>query len=200
MSDANCDEALDDWFVREVLSLERAVVQYLRRACRNPADVDDILQDAYARVYAAARKERPAYPKAFLFRTARNIVIDRARRADVIFIEAIADIDAAAVLWNEADAEQALSSRQELNALRAALETLPARRREVVALIKIEGCSQREAAERTGLSVSTIEKHVAQGMSDLAEALYGEGRPFEGETQGRGNIARFWRKWKQRKT
>lgn len=54
MSDVNYDEALDDWFVRAVLSLERAVVHYLRRVCRNPADVDDILQDAYARVYAAA--------------------------------------------------------------------------------------------------------------------------------------------------
>ncbi len=186
---------LDRWFVSEVLCHERALRGYLRRACRQASDVEDVLQDTYARTYAAARTERPTHVRAFVFRTARNILIDRARRAEIVAIDAIADIEAIPVSTYEADAEAILSSREELSALAHALDTLPPKCREVVALLKIEGCSQREVVERLGISASTVEKHVSKGLRRLAEALYGEGQPFEG-ARGRGVVMKLLRRQK----
>jgi RNA polymerase sigma-70 factor (ECF subfamily) len=48
----------------------------------------DIRQEAYARVYEAARKARPVAPKAFLFATARHLMADRVRRERIVSIQA----------------------------------------------------------------------------------------------------------------
>ena len=65
---------LDDWFVREILPHEAALTRYLRRLCRSDADVADVRQDAYVRVYESAARVRPALPKSFLFAIARNLI------------------------------------------------------------------------------------------------------------------------------
>ena len=85
---------VQEWFVREVLPLEAALVQYLQHNWRNKADVEDILQDVYVKVCEAAAKERPQHTKSFVFTTARNTLIDRVRKEQVVPIEAVADLDA----------------------------------------------------------------------------------------------------------
>src|SRR5688500_20213164 len=88
---------LKAWFFREVLPLEPALMRCLRRNWRNSAELVDLRQDIYARIYDAAREELPLQTKAFLFATARNHLINRARRARVISIELVADLEALSV-------------------------------------------------------------------------------------------------------
>ena len=64
---------LDAWFVREVLPLEAMLVQFLRRSWRNRADVDDLCQEVYVRIYEAAQKEIPDPARPFVFAVARNL-------------------------------------------------------------------------------------------------------------------------------
>lgn len=169
---------VDRWFVEEVLALEAALIGFLRRQWRNDADVADLRQETYARVYEAAQRELPRHVKAFVFMTARNLMIDRARRAQVVSMETIADFESLPVFTNEPDAEERLSSRQELKALQRALDILPPRCREIVIMRKIEGLPQKQVAEMLGIAESTVEKQVAKGISRLADTLYGVGGDF----------------------
>jgi DNA-directed RNA polymerase specialized sigma24 family protein len=66
----------------------------------------DIRQEAYARVYEAARKARPVAPKAFLFATARHLMADRVRRERIVSIQAGGENEYLNVLIDEISPEQ----------------------------------------------------------------------------------------------
>src|SRR5580692_7002477 len=85
---------VDAWFAREVLPLEAALMQFLQHNWRNKSDVADLRQDVYVQVYEAALRQIPDKPKQFVFATARNLLVDRVRREQVVPIEAVADLDA----------------------------------------------------------------------------------------------------------
>ena len=84
---------VDDWFVGQVLPLEAALERFLRRRRLAGDEVSDLRQEVYARVYDAARRALPLSVKAFVFATAHNLLRDRARRARIVSIEAVADLD-----------------------------------------------------------------------------------------------------------
>lgn len=161
----------DDWFVQEVLPLEAALVRYLRRNWRDESEIADLRQEVYARVFDKALSAIPAQAKPFVFMTARNLIIDRVRRLRVVSIELVADTDALDVTADDLTPDRVASARQELRRLQAALDALPPRCREVVALRKIEGLSQRDVAARLGITEDTVEHHVMKGMKHLADAL-----------------------------
>jgi RNA polymerase sigma factor (sigma-70 family) len=168
-----------EWFVSKVLPLESALMQFLQHNWRNVSDVEDLLQDVYVRVCEAALKQQPDSPRAFVFTTARNLLIDHVRHARVIPIEIADDLDAYGIADDEPGPERSAGAREELRRLSAALDRLPPRCREVVVLRRIEGMSRAQIASRLGIAESTVAEHLAKGMSTLADILYSEPR---GET------------------
>lgn len=167
------DDSLDDWFVREILVHEGALVAFLRRAWPDHAEVHDLRQEAYVRVYEAAGKRRPTAPRAFLFTTARHLITDRLRRGRVVSIEPVGDLEALNVLIDEVSPDRRLDAHQILHRLAAAFDSLPPRCREVVWLRRVEELSQKEVAARLGISEKTVEKQVAKGVRLLAGSFYG---------------------------
>jgi RNA polymerase sigma factor (sigma-70 family) len=165
-----------EWFVREVLPLEFALMQFLQHNWRNRSDVEDLLQDVYVRVCEAALKQRPDSPRAFVFATARNLLIDHVRHARVIPIEMADDLDAFGIADDEPGPERSAGAREELRRLSAALDRLPPRCREVVVLRRVEGLSRARIASRLGIAEATVAEHLAKGMSTLADILYGQPR------------------------
>lgn len=166
-------DTLDNWFIEEVLPAERALMRYLRRQWRDPAEWADLRQEVYARVYDAARERRPDNAAAFVLVTARHLLIDRARRQQVVSIEAFAELADLSV--DELTPDRHASGRAELRGVVDALEALPPRCREVVVLRKVDGLSQREVAAQMGITEDTVEKQVAKGMRALADALFARG-------------------------
>ena len=164
---------LDEWFVHEVLPVEGALMRYLRRNWRDASEWTDLRQEVYARVYESARSGLPDRPAAFVLATARNLLIDRARKSQVVSIEAFAELDDMAS--DELTPERHASGRAELGVLIEALEALPPRCREVVVRRKVEGMSQREVAQQMGIAEDTVEKQIANGMRALADALFARG-------------------------
>lgn len=77
---------LDQWFSREILPHEPALTRYLNRMWRGHAEVADLRQETYIRVYERAARGLPRLPRAFLFVTAHNLVIDRIRRERTVCI------------------------------------------------------------------------------------------------------------------
>jgi RNA polymerase sigma-70 factor (ECF subfamily) len=166
------DDSLDDWFNREILAHEGALMRFLMRSWYRRDDVHDLRQEIYIRVYEAAAKDRPTMAKSFLFTTARHLMTDRLRRARVVSIDAVGDINALD-LFDEVSPERRFGARQDLKRLTDAFDRLPERCREVVWLRRVEELSQKEVAARMGIGEKTVEKQVAKGMRLIAEYFYG---------------------------
>lgn len=164
---------LDEWFIHEVLPAEGALMRYLRRNWRDASEWTDLRQDVYARVYESAKAGLPERPAAIVLATARNLLIDRARKSQVVSIEGFAELDDMA--RDELTPERHASGRAELAVLIDALEALPPRCREVVVRRKVHGMSQREVAHEMGIAEDTVEKQIANGMRALADALFARG-------------------------
>jgi RNA polymerase sigma factor (sigma-70 family) len=166
-------QALDDWFAREVLPLEPQLMQFLYHNWRNRSDVADLRQDVYVRVYEAAQKQIPVPAKPFVFAIARNLLVDRLRKAQVVPIEAVADVDALGFASDAPGPERSVAARDELRRLQGALERLPPRCREAFVLGRIQGLSRAEIAAHMGVSEDTVTEHLTKGMRALANILYG---------------------------
>jgi RNA polymerase sigma-70 factor (ECF subfamily) len=164
---------LKAWFVREVLPLEAALMQFLRRSWRNPADLDDLCQEVYARACEAAREKLPVPAKPFLFAIARNLIIDNVRHENVVSIEAVADPDLLSTSLEAPSQERSVMAREELHLLQAVIDRLPERCRQAVVMQKVDGLTRREIAARMGISEKTVKRHLEDGMCALADALYG---------------------------
>jgi RNA polymerase sigma factor (sigma-70 family) len=165
------EEPLDTWFKREILAHEGALARYLTRVWRNRDEVDDLRQETYVRVYEAAGRSRPLQPKSFLFATARHLMTDLVRRRRIVAIDARGDLDSLNVLVDENSPEVRASAYEDLRRLAEALDTLPARCREVIWLRRVDDLPQREVAGLLGITQKTVEKHVMKGMRLLAQAV-----------------------------
>jgi RNA polymerase sigma factor (sigma-70 family) len=167
------DPERDAWFLRDVLPLEGMLVRFIQRNWRDSNETMDLCQEVYARVYVAAAKGQPQHLKSFVLTVARNLLIDRARRAQVIPLELVADLEALNAVSDDIAADERTIARDELRRLQAELDRLPPRCREVMVLRKIEGLSQREVAKQMGISEGTVEQHLFRGVQVLADALFG---------------------------
>jgi len=165
------EQPIDQWFMREVLPLEPMLTRFLQRNWRNEAEIGDLRQEAYARVYEAAQRERPLLVKPFLFQITRNLMIDRLRRQSVVSLESMTDFEWLNVSDDKPSSEAYVAARQELRLLQTALDALPPRCRQVVLMRKVEGLSQKEVAKQMGITIETVENQVAKGMRLLAQAL-----------------------------
>jgi RNA polymerase sigma factor (sigma-70 family) len=165
------EQSIDQWFMYEVLPLEPMLIRYLQRNWRNGAEISDLRQETYARLYEAAQRERPLQVKPFLFQIARNLIIDHLRKQSVVSLEIMTEFEWLNVSDDKPSAEAYVAARQELRLLQDAIDGLPPRCRQVVLMRKLEGLSQKEVAKRMGIAIETVENQVARGMRLLAQAL-----------------------------
>ena len=162
------------WFAREVLPLETILIQFLRRNWRDQSEIEDLLQEVYARVFEAARAQPPAAAKAFVFTTARNLLINRVRQQQIVAIESVADLEKLGVVQDEPGPDRNVVARDELRRLQTALDRLAPRCREAVILRRVEGLSRREIAQRMGIGEGTVKDYLALAVSALSDMLYRE--------------------------
>jgi RNA polymerase sigma factor (sigma-70 family) len=173
-SDALAAPELRAWFVREVLPLEAILMHFLRHNWRDANEIEDMRQEVYARVCEAAQIQTPEHAKSFVLKTARNLVIDRVRRGQVVPIDAVADLDALGIAVDAPGPDRSVMAREQLRRLQSALDKLSPRVRQVVVMRRIEGLARREIALRMGVTEDTVAEYLAEGMRVLANKLYGE--------------------------
>jgi RNA polymerase sigma-70 factor (ECF subfamily) len=167
------DEALSAWFCDAILSHEAALMRFVRRNWRDAGEAADLRQEIYERVLIGARRELPRNAGHYLFAVARNHLINRAKRAQIVSFDLVADMSALGDPGEILDAERHLSAREELRRAQAGLDLLPPRCREVVRLRKIEGLSTRETAERLGVGIDTVEKQLTLGIRAMTDFMLG---------------------------
>lgn len=168
------EQTLDEWFLSEILPQEKALLRFLARAWPNPADIADLRHDVYIRILESAAQSRPTHPRSFLFTTARNLLIDRARRNRIVSIDYLEDLEALQFSVDELSPERQFSGRQQLLRLSTAFDRLPARCRDVTWLRKVEEVPQKEIARRLNIAEATVEAHLVRGVKLLAELFHSD--------------------------
>ncbi len=145
--------------------------RYLKRILKRPEDVDDIAQEAFVRVLEAGSKGEIRCRQAYLFRTAHNLALNSLARKSSLLEDYIEDFPELEVLSDTVSLEDTVASQQRFELFCRAAASLPYQCRQVLLLRKVYGLSQQEVADRLGIAVSTVEKHLAKGMSRCAAQL-----------------------------
>ncbi|MBU4197723.1 MAG: RNA polymerase sigma factor [Alphaproteobacteria bacterium] len=161
------------WLARSVMPHEPALRAWLRRGA-SPADVDDIVQETYAKLICIENSAAIQNVRAYLFRTARSAAIDRLRRQSVVQLEAVADLDRLQVASDAVTPEDEVVDRNQLRLLARMIEGLPDKTRRIFVLSRVSGRSQKQIAQETGFPESTVEKHIAKAFV-LLMAAYADG-------------------------
>jgi RNA polymerase sigma-70 factor (ECF subfamily) len=160
MSKPEPDQAC--WFETEVQPHRPSLRAWLLARFPSLPDVDDVVQDAFARVLRAREAGPIRSTRALLFAIARNLALDAVRRQQVVRFEPITDSTDSSVLTDGADVVATVSKQQELELLTKAIQSLPTRCREILTLRTAYGCTQKEIARKLGVSDSTVEKQTAR--------------------------------------
>jgi RNA polymerase sigma factor (sigma-70 family) len=164
---------IDRWLIDAVLP---GAVSYHALAKRliGGADAEDLVQEAYARLLAAPDWRSIGNPVAFTMRVVHNLALDRLRRASIVRIDQVAAAEMIEIEDDAPDAHATISAKIELARLIEAVDRLPRQCRMVVRMRKFEGLAPQAIADSLGLSVSTVEKHLARGLAALSAERSGD--------------------------
>ena len=143
---------------------ESALKRFLERFFYNTHDIEDILQDAFLQTWSIEKKQKIQSPKSYLFRVARNMALKELKKKSRQINAYIEEVNPDELVCNETFTENEVDLNERLTLFEKALATLPPRCRNVFVLRKVFGFSQKEIARRMNISVSTVEKHIINGI------------------------------------
>ncbi|MBB3761651.1 RNA polymerase sigma factor [Xanthomonas arboricola] len=176
------------WLATQVLPHEPALRRWLRKHAPGNVDCDDVIQETYAILAGLGEVGHIANPRAYLFTAAQSVLLQQVRRARIVSIESVAEIERLDITQDERSPERHAIAGQELRRIGEALAALPDKCRQVFLLRKVDGLSQREIAARLGISEDTVEKHIVKGLRLLMARM---GRtPAPAPTAGQAAPAR----------
>jgi RNA polymerase sigma factor (sigma-70 family) len=159
------------WVGSQVLPHEADVRRWLQRTLRVRDEIDDVIQEAYCRLAALGDVSHIDDPRAYFFRVTRNVVLAQMRRARVVRIETMTEIESLDLVADDPSPERVVAARWELARVQRAIASLPERCRRIVELRKLRGVSQREIARMLAVSENTVENEAARGVRLIVEAL-----------------------------
>lgn len=143
------------------------LVRFFRRRGYAPDAAEDGAQEVFVRMLGLAGDARIDNEEAYLFRVASSVITDRARR-DAVRLRS--DHDSSEyfdLAGEEPSPERVVSGRQDLRRMKAALDEMPLRRREILMLNRMDGLTYSQLAVRYGVTVSAIEKQMMKAIAHL---------------------------------
>ena len=169
------DQRISDSVKRNYASLRA----FIRKRVADQSDAEDILQEVFYELVEAYRMMQPIEQvTAWLFRVARNRIIDLFRRraregtAGTKVNDEGEELSLEELLpSSDAGPDAAYARTVLLDALDEALDELPAEQRDVFVAHELMGYSFKEIAEQTGISVNTLLSRKHYAVLHLRERL-----------------------------
>lgn len=158
----DAEEALTELYTEHYRSLVRLAATLLD----DPSVSEEVVQDAYVKMYGAWRRIRePAAAIGYLRTTVLNLARSRMRR------RLVARKHAPRQLPDAPSAETGAMESLEHDHVLSVLRTLPARQREVLALRYYSELSEAEIADTLGISRGSVKTHASRGLAALRNQL-----------------------------
>jgi len=141
--------------------------RFIAKRLSNRNDVEDILQDVFLRVVRNEQSlQNTKVPLAWLYTVTRSALIDHYRKQSRILLQDMEGMAAEDVHTTSQQAETDFD-----RCLSPLIDSLPAKYREAVKFVDIDGRRQTELAEKTGLSVSAAKSRAQRGRKMLKDAI-----------------------------
>ncbi|MDP3736906.1 MAG: sigma-70 family RNA polymerase sigma factor [Hyphomonadaceae bacterium] len=161
-------------------SIEALYRDYWMELCRQlrrsfgsgPPEPEDVVQAAFARLAALDDPGRVHNPRAFLFATARNIVLDHKRRQSRYFAYAQDVLSTHSTLsLDELSPERVYLHKERFDIIRRTIEKLPEKQRVVLNLHRNQGYTYQQIANETGWSYGDVYRQMEAALATLSDAL-----------------------------
>ncbi len=142
----------------------RTLVRLLHAKLQNEQEARETAQEAYVRLLELERTGAVSFLRAYLFRIALNLAIDRIRsrnqrqRIDSVKLQPIEDLIGQAVV------DQHVLAEDEVRVFRASLRELEEPYGQAFLLSRVDGLSTREIAHRLGKSERMVRRYVVHAM------------------------------------
>lgn len=151
--------------------LKPKLLRYCTYRCGDPDAAEDIVQQAMVRLWRRDADTPPADPAAWLFTTARHLILDGEKvagnRRRLLASNPVSGVE-------PERADRALEREQERERVRETLERMPERSREIL-MLRYSGFSYREIAGRVGIAPGSVGTLLARAERRFLELL----RPSE---------------------
>jgi RNA polymerase sigma factor (sigma-70 family) len=168
---ATPDDATDGTVSTHVQTVTRlfrehnqALIQFLLTRVRSEQDARDVAQEAYVRMLELERPSGVSFLRAYLFKTAANLAVDRARRQTTLHHIREQWIDPFESLAQAPAADRTANAQQELALVCAYLQELPARCRTAFYLHRFRDMGAAEIARRLGVSDRMVRSYLVQAL------------------------------------
>lgn len=151
-----------------------ALRAYFFKRLRSPQDVEDYIQDVYARVLASAQPARPTRIwRAIVMKAAASVLIDRFRHDQARRRNLHSALDEAGDPGDDGvgSPERALIARQRWASLQKTLDELDPLCRKVFLMARMEQLSHKEIARRSGLTPAQVGRQIEKAMYHLAKTM-----------------------------
>lgn len=162
---------IDIWFADHVFPFQQQHRRFATSLVRQREEGEELVQEAYARLFALDDWASIANPHAFTMRIIRNLAIEQFRRAEVVRLDQSALLGKLDIADQEPTPDRVAIDRAELREVARAMQDMPPRMREALYLRRIEGLRPAQVAERMNISVSTVETHLIKALRLLVQKL-----------------------------
>jgi RNA polymerase sigma-70 factor (ECF subfamily) len=165
---ATADEAFQHWVVPEI----EVMLRVANSLTRDPGEAEDLVQDALLRAYRAIEGFDGRYPRAWLLTIVRNTHLNRVRkRRPELLDDPEHDIDRLSRQETASTVEKDVVGGTLDAVIEAALGELPAKHRQVLELVDMDGLNYREAAEVLGIPVGTVMSRLHRARKSMKHRL-----------------------------
>ena len=144
------------------------LMQYFRRRVQNVGEIEDLVQDVFARIVARDSTDPVEHLGGYVLKTASNVLTDWIRRRSSHAANLHVSFEPELHGEQELGPERILGGKEELQAATMVLLRLPERTRTVFVLRRLEGWRFQDIASHLGISVSAVEKHMVRAIHQLS--------------------------------
>ena len=161
------DEQMDE--------LATPLVRYLTKKVRNNEDANDLAQEAFLRMHKFQQSRQLDNARAFLFKTANNLVVDQMRRASVhdkyLSFEMLPEQSDEDNDKFAPSAERTVSAEEELDQIYKVVDQMPEKVRRAFLMHRGKDLSYSEIAIEMDVSTSMVEKYIIQALRILRKEV-----------------------------
>jgi len=149
----------------------RRLRMLLLRRGRTREEAEDLIQDAFLKMQEyCERGGQVCQPEGFLVRTVLRLAANARRDAhrNLYYEEPVENLTL--IVDTTPTPDEVLAADQCLEGMRDALDAVSRRTRDVFFMQRLDGLSYAQIAQRLGVSISAVEKHIASALAILADA------------------------------